>query len=133
MEDGDDRSREHHDWEALREFEQRLLRGERLVVDGKLCDLLRRVGQDVGFSPNDVEERLKSHHGAEALLREERARIRDGSRGLSEALVNAGRSEEAGKLVEARAILESFMQREPVPFYRELARRSLVKVGQPGT
>jgi hypothetical protein len=77
------------------------------------------------LSVNLVAEQLGSLDGAESLVREARARIRDGSRALSAALRQAWREAEAGKPEAASAVLEEFIRTQPVPWYRELARRGV--------
>ncbi|HLL55949.1 MAG TPA: DUF2379 family protein [Myxococcaceae bacterium] len=118
----------HGEWAEVETLEARLARGERLTLDEETRDLLRRVGEQVALAPELVAERLGSLEGAEALVREARARIRDGSRALSAALRQAWREAEAGKPEEASTVLEEFIRTQPVPWYRELARRELALV-----
>ena len=116
------------DWSKLEALEARLDQGQRLTLDDETLDLLRTVGTDVALAPGYVSERLQSVDGAEHLLREATARIGDGSRALGDAIVQAWRSAREGKPEDARSVLENLARTQPVPWYRELARREWIRL-----
>jgi DUSAM domain-containing protein len=111
------------DWGRARDLERRLEQGERLSLDDETRELLRTVGTDVGLSPEHISERLKSQEGAEELLREERARIQQGSRALIAAMKAAWDLARAGSPEDGYAVLDKLIQTEPVPWHQECARR----------
>lgn len=111
------------DWDRARELEQRIDRGEPLVLDDEIRELLRTLGADVALPPDHVTERLESVEGAVELLREVRARIRDGSHAFGRALAQAWKEARAGKPDEGCVILEEYEHTQPVLWYRECARR----------
>jgi DUSAM domain-containing protein len=111
------------DWDRIEQLARRLEQGERLYLDEDTRELLRIVGADVALAPEFVAEHLTSVEEAEVLLREERARIRDGSQALGQAILTAWKHARAGEPEEGYAALERAIQAEPVPWYRECARR----------
>ena len=128
MSEEDERRRRVQDRDAVYELEQRLDRGESLSLDDSMRDLLRRVGEDVALDVAYVAERLTTPERAAELLREEHARIRDGSHALSAITSEAERLVEARKYDEACSLLEDYMKREPVPWYQEMARRNIERI-----
>ena len=111
------------DWQRAKELERRLEQGERLTLDEEIRDLLRAIGADVGLAPELVVERLQSLDGAERLLREARARIRDGSHALTRAMNQAWDKARGGSPDEGCAVLEEFERTAEVAWYSECARR----------
>jgi DUSAM domain-containing protein len=116
------------DWDLAAELERRLDTGERLILDDETLELLRLVGADVGLSADDVLERLRTLEGAEQLLREERARISQGSRAMAGAMKQAWVQARAGDPDAGRALLEEFARSHPVLWHCECARREADRI-----
>ena len=110
---------ESPEWDRVIELGQRLQRGEALELTDDVRELLRRVAGDLAVSGTDARAALSAPATATALVRELNRRIRDGSRRLSRALVDANRRKEAGDVEGAREVLESVLAVEVVPLYRE--------------
>jgi len=116
------------EWSALEALEARIARGEKLTLEEGIRDLLRKVGHQVALAPEYVAERLRSVDGAEALVREESARITTGSQALSDAILAAWKHARAGNPEEGYAALAHLIQTEAVPWYRECARRERERI-----
>ena len=115
-----------HDWNRLVELHDKLQRGEHIAVDSnEVLSLLRRVAQDVAIPSETAEKALLAPSSAADLVREIRRRIREGSRRLGSALVEAYRLQEAGDTTRARKVLEDVLAVEVVPLYRRTAQGEL--------
>jgi DUSAM domain-containing protein len=117
---------QHHDWNRLVEIHDQLERGEHVAFGSDdVLDLLRRVARDVVIHTDVVEKALRTPSSTADLVREIRQRIREGSRRLGSALLEAYRLQEAGDLRGARKILEDVLAVEVVPLYRHTAQAEL--------
>ncbi len=115
-----------HDWNRLVEFHDKLQRGEHVAFDSDdVLNLLRRVAQDVVIRAEVVEKALRTPSSTADLVREIRQRIREGSRRLGSALLEAYRLQETGDLKGARKALEDVLAVEVVPLYRHTAQAEL--------
>ncbi|ATB48668.1 DUSAM domain-containing protein [Corallococcus macrosporus] len=117
---------EHHAWHQIRELNRRVTDlGEPFALTDELRALLRGTASEVAITPGEVAQALQDDASAAALLKEIAKRIRVGSRRLSRALTEANKRREEGDLEGARAPLQELLEREVVPFYRELAQLEL--------
>jgi DUSAM domain-containing protein len=115
-----------HDWNRLVELHDRLQRGEHVTLDSdEVLSLVRRVAQDVVIRTEVTDQELRDPTRAANLIREIRQRIREGSRRLGRALLEAYRLQEAGDLKGARKVLEDLLAVEVVPLYRNTAQSEL--------
>ncbi|HYO73153.1 MAG TPA: DUF2379 family protein [Archangium sp.] len=115
-----------HDWNRLVELHDRLQRGEHVTLDSDdVLSLVRRVAQDVALHTEVTEQELREPTRTASLIREIRQRIRQGSRRLGSALLEAYRLQEAGDLKGARKVLEDLLAVEVVPLYRQTAQGEL--------
>lgn len=122
---------EESDWEEVRALEVQLHRGQALELTDVVSDLLRRAAQQVALADADTERGLRSPLDAATLLTEIRRRIREGSRRLSRAIVDADRRRNAGDIQGARQILEEVLAVEVVPLYRQTAQTQLEALQDP--
>jgi DUSAM domain-containing protein len=116
------------DWNALYRLEKQLDRGERLNLDEPTRALLRRLGEDVGLEAAYIAERLATPERAAELLREEWSRTREAFVAESGVERASRRLRQQRRFAEATTLLEDYIKRESVPWYRELARRELERV-----
>jgi len=116
---------EQADWDEVRELEARLQRGESLELTETVNALLLRAARQVAIPDDEAHRGLRSPTGASALLSEINRRIREGSRRLSRALVDAERRRAAGDVQGARQLLERILATEVVPLYRRSAQVTL--------
>lgn len=115
-----------HDWNRLVELHDRLQRGEHVTLDSEeVLSLVRRVAQDVAIRTEVTEQELRAPPRTASLIREIRRRIREGSRRLGSALLEAYRLQESGDLKGARKVLEDLLAVEVVPLYRSTAQSEL--------
>lgn len=115
-----------HDWNRLVELHDRLQRGEHVPLDSEeVLSLVRRVAQDVAIRTEFTEQELRDPARAASLIREIRQTIREGSRRLGSALLEAYRLQEAGDPKGARKVLEDLLAVEGVPLYRRTAQDEL--------
>ena len=110
---------ESREWNRVIELGQRLQRGEALELTDEVREVLRRVARDLAVSDSQAQDALSLPAMAATLIGELNRRIRDGSRRLSRALVEANRRKAAGDVEGARKVLESVLVMEVVPLYRE--------------
>jgi DUSAM domain-containing protein len=113
------------DWEAVRELEAALHRGQSLELSDDVLDLLRRAAQQVALADAETVQGLRSPADAATLVTEIRRRIREGSRRLSRAIVDADRRKNAGDIQGARQLLVDLLAVEVVPLYRQTAQAQL--------
>lgn len=116
---------EASDWEEVRELEVQLHRGQALELTGVVIDLLRRAARQVALADTDTARGLRSPSDAATLVTEIRRRIREGSRRLSRAIVDADHRKNAGDLQGARQIFADLLAIEVVPLYRQTAQTQL--------
>lgn len=115
-------------WNQLWELEQQVHQSGALELTGEVRDLLLRAATTVALGEAEVRAALLSVEGAIELLRKIRARIREGSRRLGNALHRMYRLQEQGKLDEARQQMRDLLVVEVVPMYREIAEGELEKM-----
>ena len=108
-------------WNQLWELENRVHQGEALALTREVRDLLRRTAPSVAISDTEAEPALDNVESATALLLKIRARIRDGSNRLSDALHRMYRLRDKGDLDGARQQMRDVLAVEVVPLYREIA------------
>ena len=106
-------------------WEKRLDQGEVLDLTPDVVELLQRVARDVTIAEEDAQRALVTPADAALLIREMCRRIRDGSRRLMRAISEANRRKEAGDTPGAREILQSVLEVEIVPLYRQHAETEL--------
>lgn len=116
---------EQSDWDEVRELEARIQRREPLELTETVNALLLRAARQVAISDEEATRGLRSPTEASALLMEINRRIREGSRRLSRALVDAERRRAAGDMKGARELLERVLSVEVVPLYRSSAQVTL--------
>jgi len=117
---------EEEDWHEIRILDNRIQRGEALVLAPEVRELLLRAGPTVAIS--DADAALSSIETATALLHTIRRRITDGSNRLSDALHRMYRLRDAGRLDEARQEMRDVLSVEVVPLYREIAEDALANL-----
>jgi DUSAM domain-containing protein len=122
---------EPHDWDRVLELYAGLERSDAMELSVDVRDLCQRVARDVAISEDDAKSALLTPSGAEALVREMRRRIFEGSRRLSRALVDSDRRKRAGDVPGARAVLEGVLAVEVVPLYREQVEVALEHMDDP--
>jgi DUSAM domain-containing protein len=117
-------------WNQLWDLEQRVQRGEVLVLTDEVRELLARAAPTVAISEAEAATALSGVESATSLLRTMRARIRDGSRRLGNALHRMYRLQEKGSLDEARQEMRDLLEVEVVPLYRRIAQEQLEALGE---
>ncbi|WP_224240258.1 DUSAM domain-containing protein [Hyalangium gracile] len=117
-------------WNQLWELENRLQQGEVLKLTPEVCDLLQHAAPTVAISRAEAETALASVEGTTVLLRGIRARVRDGSHRLSDALHRMYRLRDAGDLDGARQQMRDLLAVEVVPLYREIAEGQLDRLDE---
>ena len=122
---------EQSDWEEVRELETRVQRGESLELTEAVSTLLLRVARQVAIPDDEASKGLRSPMDAAALVSEISRRIREGSRRLSRALVDAERRRAAGDVKGARELLERVLAVEVIPLYRRSAQVTLDALQDP--
>lgn len=115
-------------WNQLWELEQQVHQGGALELTGDVRDLLLRAAPTVAFGEAEAMAALLSVEGAIEFLGKIRARVREGSRRLGNALHRMYRLQEQGKLDEARQQMRDLLSVEVVPLYREIAEGELEKM-----
>ncbi|MCP3143730.1 DUSAM domain-containing protein [Pyxidicoccus xibeiensis] len=118
---------EDHDWHHVQELASRLQQEARSDLTGGERELLLRVAREVAIG--DAEATLGTPTGVVDLAIEVSARIREGSRRLSQALVRAHRLLDAGDTAGARKVLQGVLDVEVVPLYRDHAQAELDELG----
>ncbi|RKH63270.1 DUSAM domain-containing protein [Corallococcus llansteffanensis] len=121
-------------WESEQHRVERLLQGtlaarveagEVLTLTPDVRELLLRTAREVAIPEPDAQSALQNVATATTLLREARARIRDGSRRLMVARSEVRRLRQAGDTANARKVLEDLLAVEVVPLYREQVELAL--------
>ncbi len=112
-------------WNQLWELENRVHQGEALTLTHEVRDLLRRTAPSVALGEAEAEAALDSVESATTLLLKVRARIRDGSNRLSDALQRMYRLRDRGDLDGARQQMRDVLAVEVVPLYRDIAEGQL--------
>lgn len=118
-------------WNQLWELEHRVNQGEALELTDDVCDLLRHAAPTVAIREDETELALSGVESATALLRKIRARIRDGSNRIMDALERMYDLQESGDLDGARQEMRAVLAVEAVPHYREIAEGELEKMEEP--
>jgi DUSAM domain-containing protein len=116
---------EQSDWDEVRELEARIQRREPLELTEAVNALLLRAARQVAIPDEGASKGLRSPTEASALITEISRRIREGSRRLSRALVDAERRRAAGDVRGARELLERVLAVEVVPLYRSSVQVTL--------
>ncbi|WP_225412831.1 DUSAM domain-containing protein [Stigmatella hybrida] len=118
-------------WNQLWELENRVQRGEALNLTPEVRALLQKAAPTVAISRGESEAALASMEGATALLLKIRARIREGSHRLSDALHRMYRLRDSGSLDAARQLIRDLLAVEVVPLYRDIAEGQLEQLDEP--
>jgi len=117
-------------WNQLWVLENRIQQGEALVLTHDGRNLLRRTAPTVATPEEEAETALDSVERATKLLLEIRARIRNGSNRLSDALHRMYRLRDRGDLEGARQQMRDVLAMEVVPLYREIAEGQLEEMAE---
>lgn len=120
-----------HDWDQVLGLYARLERNEALETSDELHSLCRRVAKEVAIADEHSARALLTQQGTEALVREMRRRIFEGSRRLSKAFAESDRHKQKGDTEGARKALEEVLAVEVVPLYRQHAMTLLDYVDDP--
>ncbi|RKH68111.1 DUSAM domain-containing protein [Corallococcus aberystwythensis] len=108
-------------WDEVRALAARIEAGEVLALTPDVRELLLRTAREVAIPEPDAQAAVQDVAGATTLLREARARIREGSMRLARTRMQAGDLAKAGDKAGARKLLENLLAVEVVPLYREQA------------
>lgn len=108
-------------WDEVRALAARIEAGETLVLTPDVRELLLRTSREVAIPEADAQAAVQDVATATALLREARARIRNGSIRLSRTRTLASDLAQSGDTAGARKLLEDLLAVEVVPLYREQA------------
>ncbi|WP_375768308.1 DUSAM domain-containing protein [Archangium gephyra] len=117
-------------WNQLWVLENRVQQGEALALTQEVRDLLQRTAPTVAITEAQAQTALDSVESATALLFTIRARIRDGSHRLSDALHRMYRLRDKGDLDGARQQMRDVLAAEVVPLYREIAEGQLEEMAE---
>jgi DUSAM domain-containing protein len=109
----------------VQELAKRVQRDGALELNDEVRALLLRVAREVAVPLDEAAQAVHSSATAMELAMELSRRIREGSRRLSRAIVEANRLHAAGDSPGARRVLEDLLAQESVPLYREIARNEL--------
>ncbi|RKH03672.1 DUSAM domain-containing protein [Corallococcus carmarthensis] len=112
-------------WDEVRALAARIEAGETLALTPDVRELLLRTAREVAIPEPDAQAAVQDVAAATTLLREARARIREGSMRLARARMLAGDLAKAGDKAGARKLLEDLLAVEVVPLYREQAELEL--------
>jgi DUSAM domain-containing protein len=118
-------------WNELWKLEHRLNQGETLALTDDIRALLRRTAPTVAIGEDEAVTALSNTASATALLVKIRARIRDGSNRIMDALERMYDLQDAGNLDGARQQMRDVLDVEVVPHYREIAEGELEKMDDP--
>lgn len=118
-------------WNELWKLEHRVNQGEPLELSDNLRDLLQRTAPTVAIHENEVAAALSNTASATALLLKIRARIRDGSNRIMDALERMYDLQDEGDFAGARQQMLDVLDVEVVPHYREIAEGELEKMDEP--
>jgi DUSAM domain-containing protein len=80
---------------------------------------VRRAAAQVGLNEREVPQTLAMTRGPAELVMEIRRRIREGSQRLMRAFTWAQQLMDQGDAPGAKAVLETALAEEQIPFYRE--------------
>jgi DUSAM domain-containing protein len=119
---------ESEDWEVVRELEARLKSGHHLPTAEEIATV-RRAAAQVGLLEGEVQLALEGERGLTDLVIEIRRRIREGSQRLMRAFTQAQRLLDQGEAPGAKAVLESVLSEEQIPFYRESVEEQMRNLG----
>ncbi|MDY7225408.1 DUSAM domain-containing protein [Hyalangium rubrum] len=117
-------------WNQLWELESQVHRGETLKLTEDVRDLLRSAAPTVAIHAMEAETALGSTERATELLREIRARVREGSNRLSDALHRMYSLRDAGDLDGACQQMRDLLAVEVVPLYRDIAEGQLERLAE---
>jgi len=117
-------------WNELWELENRVQRGEALRLTQEVRHLLEHAAPTVAISKAEAEAAVASEEGATALLLKIRARVREGSHRLSDALHRMYRLRDSGDLDGARQQMRDLLAVEVVPLYRDIAAGQLERLDE---
>jgi len=109
---------ESEDWEAVRQLEARLKSAQAPLTAEELATV-RRAAAQVGLNEREVPQTLAMTRGPAELVMEIRRRIREGSQRLMRAFTWAQQLMDQGDAPGAKAVLETALAEEQIPFYRE--------------
>ena len=115
-------------WQELRALELQVPKSGYVELSRSVRHLLRLVAPTVGVNNEELEAALREPESATALLRDMRARIRDGSDRIGDALDRMYVLQEAGEMKRARQEMLAVLSVEKVPAYREIAEGEIAKM-----
>ncbi len=118
-------------WNQLWELEHQVNQGAALELSDDVRDLLRRTAPTVAIGEAETESALSSVQSATTLLLKIRARIREGSNRIMDALDRMYDLQESGDVDGARQQMHAVLAVEVVPHYREIAEGELEKMDDP--
>lgn len=119
---------ESQDWEAVRELEARLKSTEYPLSTEEIATV-RRAAAQVGMAEKEVQQTLARTKGHAELVSEIRRRIREGSKRLMRAFTQAQFLLDQGNAPGAKAVLETALAEEQIPFYRESIQAQMRNLG----
>lgn len=119
---------ESEDWEVLRELEARLKSAGHALTTEEIATV-RRAAAQVGLHDKEVQQTLEMTKGQAELVLEIRRRIREGSQRLMRAFTRAQQLLDQGNASGAKAVLESALAEEQIPFYRESVEAQMRNLG----
>ena len=119
---------ESEDWEAMRELEVRLKSAQDPLNAEELATV-RRAAAQVGLNEKELQQTLAMKRGHAELVIEIRRRIREGSQRLMRAFTQAQQLMDQGDAPGAKAVLETALAEEQIPFYRESVQAQMRSLG----
>jgi len=119
---------ESEDWQVMRELEARLKSGRMKLTAKELATMRRAAGQ-VCLQEHEVRQALAIESGQAELIVEIRRRIREGSQRLMRAFTQSQQLLDQGDATRAREVLQSALEQEQIPFYRETIEAEMRNLG----
>jgi len=119
---------ESEDWQVMRELEARL-KSDRTKLTAKELATVRRAAAQVGFQEHEVRQVLAIESGQAELIVEIRHRIREGSQRLMRAFTQSQQLLDQGNATRAGEVLQSALEHEQIPFYRETIEAEMRNLG----
>lgn len=119
---------ESEDWQVMRELEARL-KSDRTKLTAKELAIVRRAAAQVGLQEHEVRQALARESGQAELIVEVRRRIREGSQRLMRAFIQSQQLLDQGDATRAGEVLQSALEQEQIPFYRETIEAEMRNLG----
>jgi len=114
-------------WSLLEELANRLESGTLQSLREAELSYLLAVAETLGFPRVEIARRTSTTEGSLGLLRDSRARVRDGSRRLMAAIARSMQATDAEARAAVRRELQAIVD-GPIDFYRRLAENELRKL-----